>query len=252
MFFCFIFFRNSGECKGANCSKLVALITASDVDSGDNGELIYQAIGGNASEFLSVHKDTGLVTSFTPPLPQNGTYHYIVDISDKGEPSLNSTITISLIVAVYEDTSLQIIDIFPTETLRFNWTENVEIPSPFIYLMNFTTNSMLSGIDFHTPNYILADFYIAGSKNDYLYVNTTTLQRKQGHSETSFDREKQNQYRFIVQAKLPQYSRLAEVSLTLFFFLLFFSRFSITRICASMDLLLYNRFFWSLVLHHIL
>ncbi|XP_055998637.1 protocadherin Fat 4-like isoform X2 [Ostrea edulis] len=200
-----------GECKGANCSKLVALITASDVDSGDNGELIYQAIGGNASEFLSVDKDTGLVTSFTPPLPQNGTYHYIVDISDKGEPSLNSTITISLIVAVYEDTSLQIIDIFPTETLRFNWTENVEIPSPFIYLMNFTTNSMLSGIDFHTPNYILADFYIAGSKNDYLYVNTTTLQRKQGHSETSFDREKQNQYRFIVQAKLPQYSRLAEL-----------------------------------------
>jgi hypothetical protein len=200
------------------CSKLVALITATDLDSGKNGELTYLEIGGNASSFLTVDKDTALVSLLISrqSLPQNGTYHYIVQISDKGEQPGNTTVTILFNMMVYEDTSFEIIDIFPKESLRYNFTENALIPSPFIYLMNFTTDSSLSGITFHTPNYILGDFYLNGTNNEYLFVNTTTLQRKQNHPESKFDREKQQQYRFIIQAKVQHpttYSRLAEVSL---------------------------------------
>ncbi|XP_061172273.1 protocadherin Fat 4-like [Saccostrea echinata] len=200
---------HSEECKSGSCSKLVALITASDADSGENAELIFQETGGNASGFLEVGEDTGLVTAIWQP--NNGIYHYTVQISDKGTPSLSATTIILLNVTILRDTGSKVTKIFRTDKLIYNWTENADIPLPFIFLKNFTTNATLPGVSYHTPNYILADFYLNDTNSGLLFVNTTTLKKRQGNSATSFDREKQTQYRFIVQAKLSPYSMLAEL-----------------------------------------
>ncbi|XP_062575471.1 protocadherin Fat 4-like [Saccostrea cucullata] len=198
----------SGECKSGGCSKLVALITASDADTGINAELLFQEFGGSAASFLEVERDTGLVSAISQP-SGNGVYQYTVIISDKGTPPLNATTTISLNVTILKDTGSDIIPIFPTDKLVFNWTENVEFSAPFIYLKNFTTDETPSSVTFHTPNYIHADFYL-DDNNTELFVNTTALQIKQGNS-SFFDREKRALFRFIVQAKLSQYSMLAEL-----------------------------------------
>lgn len=193
-----IFF--SGRCQ--NCSKLVALITATDKDSGSNGEIEFQEIRGNASTFLEIDNSTGLIEAPTNDISlANGTYLYIVNITDKGTPSRGTTVTLSFNVAVLMNT--QISRVFDKDKLIFNWTENVAFPSPFIPVKNFT-NPAMSIEKFVLPNYNLGDFYLNGSEQEFLYVNRT----KQS---TFFDRETQQQYRFIIQAKLPLYSMLAEV-----------------------------------------
>lgn len=203
-----IFF--SGRCK--NCSKLVALITATDKDSGSNGEIEFLEIRGNASTFLEIDSSTGLIEAPTNDMSlSNGTYLYIVNITDKGTPSRGTTVTLSFNVAVLMNT--QISRVFDKDKLIFNWTENVAFPSPFIDVKNFTKDAVMSIKTFVLPNYNLGDFYLNGSKQEFLYVNRTK------HS-TFFDRETQHQYRFIIQAKLPLYSMLAEVKYILRYFIL--------------------------------
>lgn len=207
-----IFF--SGRCK--NCSKLVALITATDKDSGSNGEIEFQEIRGNASTFLEIDNSTGLIEAPTNDISlANGTYLYIVNITDKGTPSRGTTVTLSFNVAVLMNT--QISRLFDKDKLIFNWPENVAFPSPFIpvknFTNNFTINPAMSIEKFVLPNYNLGDFYLNGSEQEFLYVNRTK------HS-TFFDRETQQQYRFIIQAKLPLYSMLAEVKYILRYFIL--------------------------------
>lgn len=207
-----IFF--SGRCE--NCSKLVALITATDKDSGSNGEIEFQEIRGNASTFLEIDNSTGLIEAPTNDISlANGTYLYIVNITDKGTPSRGTTVTLSFNVAVLMNT--QISRVFDKDKLIFNWTENVAFPSPFIpvkiFTKNFTINPAMSIEKFVLPNYNLGDFYLNGSEQEFLYVNRTK------HS-TFFDRETQQQYRFIIQAKLPLYSMLAEVKYILRYFIL--------------------------------
>lgn len=207
-----IFF--SGRCE--NCSKLVALITATDKDSGSNGEIEFQEIRGNASTFLEIDSSTGLIEAPTNDMSlSNGTYLYIVNITDKGTPSRGTTVTLSFNVAVLMNT--QISRVFDKDKLIFNWTENVAFPSPFIpvknFTKNFTINPAMSIEKFVLPNYNLGDFYLNGSEQEFLYVNRTK------HS-TFFDRETQQQYRFIIQAKLPLYSMLAEVNYILRYFIL--------------------------------
>lgn len=207
-----IFF--SGGCQ--RCSKLVALITATDKDSGSNGEIEFQEIRGNASTFLEIDNSTGLIEASTNDTSlANGTYLYIVNITDKGTPSRGTTVTLSFNVAVLMNT--QISRVFDKDKLIFNWTENVAFPSPFIpvknFTKNFTINPAMSIEKFVLPNYNLGDFYLNGSEQEFLYVNRTK------HS-TFFDRETQQQYRFIIQAKLPLYSMLAEVKYILRYFIL--------------------------------
>lgn len=207
-----IFF--SGGCQ--RCSKLVALITATDKDSGSNGEIEFQEIRGNASTFLEIDNSTGLIEASTNDTSlANGTYLYIVNITDKGTPSRGTTVTLSFNVAVLMNT--QISRIFVKDKLIFNWTENDAFPSPFIpvknFTKNFTINPAMSIEKFVLPNYNLGDFYLNGSEQEFLYVNRTK------HS-TFFDRETQQQYRFIIQAKLPLYSMLAEVKYILRYFIL--------------------------------
>ncbi|XP_052700895.1 protocadherin Fat 4-like isoform X2 [Crassostrea angulata] len=199
----------SGRCE--NCSKLVALITATDKDSGSNGEIEFQEIRGNASTFLEIDSSTGLIEAPTNDMSlSNGTYLYIVNITDKGTPSRGTTVTLSFNVAVLMNT--QISRVFDKDKLIFNWTENVAFPSPFIpvknFTKNFTINPAMSIEKFVLPNYNLGDFYLNGSEQEFLYVNRTK------HS-TFFDRETQQQYRFIIQAKLPLYSMLAELTITI-------------------------------------
>lgn len=201
-----IFF--SGAC--LKCSKLVALITATDKDSGSNGEIEFQESGGNASDFLIINTNSGLIEAPTNDMSlSNGTYLYIVNITDKGTPSRGTTVTLSFNVAVLMNT--QISRVFNEDKLIFNWPENVAFPSPFIVVKNFTINPAIE--KFVLPNYNLGDFYLNGSKQEFLYVNRTK------HS-TFFDRETQQQYRFIIQAKLPLYSMLAEVNYILRYFIL--------------------------------
>lgn len=186
----------------------MALITATDKDSGSNGEIEFQEIRGNASTFLEIDSSTGLIEAPTNDMSlSNGTYLYIVNITDKGTPSRGTTVTLSFNVAVLMNT--QISRVFDKDKLIFNWTENVAFPSPFIPVKNFTKNFLkinpaMSIEKFVLPNYNLGDFYLNGSEQEFLYVNRTK------HS-TFFDRETQQQYRFIIQAKLPLYSMLAEV-----------------------------------------
>lgn len=203
-----IFF--SGSCE--NCSKLVALITATDKDSGSNGEIEFQEIRGNASTFLEIDNSTGLIEAPTNDISlANGTYLYIVNITDKGTPSRGTTVTLSFNVAVLMNT--QISRLFDKDKLIFNWPENVAFPSPFIPVKIFTINPAMYIEKFVLPNYNLGDFYLNGSEQEFLYVNRTK------HS-TFFDRETQQQYRFIIQAKLPLYSMLAEVKYILRYFIL--------------------------------
>lgn len=203
-----IFF--SGSCE--NCSKLVALITATDKDSGSNGEIEFLEIRGNASTFLEIDNSTGLIEASTNDTSlANGTYLYIVNITDKGTPSRGTTVTLSFNVAVLMNT--QISRVFNKTKLIFNWIENVAFPSPFIPVKIFTINPAMYIEKFVLPNYNLGDFYLNGSEQEFLYVNRTK------HS-TFFDRETQQQYRFIIQAKLPLYSMLAEVKYILRYFIL--------------------------------
>lgn len=203
-----IFF--SGECQ--RCSKLVALITATDKDSGSNGEIEFHEIRGNASTFLEIDNSTGLIEASTNDTSlANGTYLYIVNITDKGTPSRGTTVTLSFNVAVLMNT--QISRVFNKTKHIFNWIENVVFPSPFIPVKNFTLNPAMYIEKFVLPNYNLGDFYLNGSEQEFLYVNRTK------HS-TFFDRETQHQYRFIIQAKLPLYSMLAEVKYILRYFIL--------------------------------
>lgn len=203
-----IFF--SGSCE--NCSKLVALITATDKDSGSNGEIEFLEIRGNASTFLEIDNSTGLIEAPTNDISlANGTYLYIVNITDKGTPSRGTTVTLSFNVAVLMNT--QISRVFNKTKLIFNWIENVAFPSPFIPVKMFTINPAMYIEKFVLPNYNLGDFYLNGSEQEFLYVNRTK------HS-TFFDRETQQQYRFIIQAKLPLYSMLAEVKYILRYFIL--------------------------------
>lgn len=203
-----IFF--SGGCP--NCSKLVALITATDKDSGSNGEIEFQGSGGNASDFLIINTNSGLIEAPTNDMSlSNGTYLYIVNITDKGIPSRGTTVTLSFNVAVLMNT--QISRVFNKDKLIFTWPENVAFPSPFIVVKDFTINPAIE--KFVLPNYNLGDFYLngSGSEQEFLYVNKTK------HS-TFFDREIQHQYRFIIQAKLSLYSMLAEVKYILRYFIL--------------------------------
>lgn len=189
----------------------MALITATDKDSGSNGEIEFQEIRGNASTFLEIDNSTGLIEAPTNDISlANGTYLYIVNITDKGIPSRGTTVTLSFNVAVLMNT--QISRLFDKDKLIFNWPENVAFPSPFIPVKNFT-NPAMSIEKFVLPNYNLGDFYLNGSEQEFLYVNRTK------HS-TFFDRETQQQYRFIIQAKLPLYSMLAEVKYILRYFIL--------------------------------
>lgn len=194
----------------------MALITATDKDSGSNGEIEFLEIRGNASTFLEIDNSTGLIEAPTNDISlANGTYLYIVNITDKGTPSRGTTVTLSFNVAVLMNT--QISRLFDKDKLIFNWTENVAFPSPFIpvknFTKNFTINPAMSIEKFVLPNYNLGDFYLNGSEQEFLYVNRTK------HS-TFFDRETQQQYRFIIQAKLPLYSMLAEVKYILRYFIL--------------------------------
>lgn len=206
------FFHLRAEC--SSCSKLVALITATDKDSGSNGEIEFQEIGGNASDFLKIDMSNGLIEATANNMSlANGTYEYIVNITDKGIPPRGTIVTLSFNVTVLKDTTSQITRVFDKDKLIFNLTENVAFPSPFIAVKNFTINPAMSIEKFVLPNYNLGDFYLNGSEQEFLYVNTTK------HS-TFFDRETQQQYRFIIQAKLSLYSMLAEVKYIQHFFIL--------------------------------
>lgn len=195
----------------------MALITATDKDSGSNGEIEFQEIGGDAKNFLKIDNSSGLIEAPTNDMSlANGTYLYIVNITDKGIPSRGTTVTLTFKVAVLMNT--QISRVFDKDKLIFNWPENVAFPSPFIPVKNFTKNFLkinpaMSIEKFVLPNYNLGDFYLNGSEQEFLYVNRTK------HS-TFFDRETQQQYRFIIQAKLPLYSMLAEVKYILRYFIL--------------------------------
>lgn len=190
----------------------MALITATDKDSGINGEIEFQESSGNASEFLKIDTSSGLIEASTIDMSlANGTYLYIVNITDKGTPSRGTTVTLTFNVAVLMNT--QISRVFNKDKLIFNWTENDAFRSPFIDVKNFTKDAVMSIKTFVLPNYNLGDFYLNGSKQEFLYVNRTK------HS-TFFDRETQHQYRFIIQAKLPLYSMLAEVKYILRYFIL--------------------------------
>lgn len=127
-----------------------------------------------------------------------------MNITDKGSPPRHTIVTLSFNVTVLMDATSQITPVFVEDKITFNWTENVALPSPFIPIKNFTNNLTTSIEKFVLPNYNLGDFYLNGSEQEFLYVNKTK------HS-TFFDRETQQQYRFIIQAKLSLYSMLAEV-----------------------------------------
>lgn len=189
----------------------MALITATDKDSGSNGEIEFQAIGGDAKNFLKIDNSSGLIEAPTNDMSlTNGTYLYIVNITDKGIQPLGTTVTLSFKVTVLLGSASDITQVFNKDKLLFNWTENDVFPSPFIAVKNFTKDPVMSIKTFVLPNYNLGDFYLNGSKQEFLYVNRTK------HS-TFFDRETQHQYRFIIQAKLPFYSMLAEVKYILWY-----------------------------------
>lgn len=191
-------------------SRLVALVTATDPDSGVNGELIFEEMAySNASSFLEIDKNTGLIKTNSKP-SSNGIYFYAIKISDQGSPSLSVNTTLSFNVTVLSD-STAIDEVFPNDTLTRSWPENKPFPSPFINLKDLTNNKTSANVTFRMPNYNLGDFYLNGSQQQLLHVNTTTLSRKQRNESSSFDRESQNLYRFIIQADLQFYSMLAEV-----------------------------------------
>ena len=194
-----------------NCSRLVALVTATDLDSGVNGELIFEETNkGDSKGLLEIDKNSGLIKTSATIIDKwsNGTYNYTVKISDKGSPSLDATTTLSFDVTVFMNSAIKFDEVFPNDTLMHNWTENKPFSSPFIDLRHFTNNGTSTSVTFLIPNYNLGDFYLNGS---LLYVNTTTLSRKQGRQSSSFDRESQKLYRFIILADLQFYSMLAEV-----------------------------------------
>ncbi|XP_066303811.1 protocadherin Fat 4-like isoform X2 [Branchiostoma lanceolatum] len=161
----------------------VVMVMATDMDSGDNGNVVYTIISGNENTFAidAVSGEITLVTSLDHD-QGNKSYQLVVEAKDAGTPVRSSTATVDILVVNENDNA----PVFQNTTYNFEVYEN-ERRNTFVGMVP------ASDLDGDTLSYTIGD-----SVMGYFSIDTAT-----GEITTAapLDRERNSSFTFNVTVK---------------------------------------------------
>lgn len=168
----------------------VLQIQAVDFDAGSSGELLYSFIGsGDEGDILDIDSDGEIRTLRQFNREQITTYNLIIQVSDRGTPSLSSRTNLTLVIRDENDSP-------PEFTLSF-YTATLLESSPVGTLIVTTPPISASDADSSGPNSDLTYAIQSGNSDETFTVDPLTgaIQLDQ-----DIDYEIENQYDLIIAA----------------------------------------------------
>eukprot|EP00058_Branchiostoma_floridae_P010537 XP_002596025.1 hypothetical protein BRAFLDRAFT_84111 [Branchiostoma floridae] len=163
---------------------VVAMVMATDIDSGDNGNITYTIISGNEQNTFAIDGGSGEITLETTLDHDQGnrSYQLVVEAKDAGTPIRSSTATVDILVVNENDNT----PVFQNTTYNFEVYEN-ERRSSFVGMVRATD------LDGDSLSYTIGD-----SVKGYFSIDSAT-----GEIITSalLDRETNSTFTFNVTVK---------------------------------------------------
>ncbi|CAG2209202.1 FAT4 [Mytilus edulis] len=91
------------------CKNVITKLNAHDIDKPHtpNSQIVYSLKDGNASDFLSIDQNGGILRTKKSPNPTDGNYSLIIHITDDGKPSLTNSAPMTVKVQTHSKQSLK-------------------------------------------------------------------------------------------------------------------------------------------------
>ena len=174
----------------------VAAIRADDLESKQNGVVMYRIVGGTGKDVFGISKETGIIT-LRQDIYHDKTKFYTLAV-EAYNPNPGTTQPSPGSINIYVHTAY---------TTVFGVPGNVLENSP---AGTFVTQ--VSSVDAYNGNSIGMRYYLVGQSNTFFRINETTGRITVGQG---LDRESQSQHRLIVQSKGPTSTAVGEISVTI-------------------------------------
>ncbi|XP_071155009.1 protocadherin Fat 4-like isoform X2 [Mytilus edulis] len=157
--------------------RVVDVIKAKDLDVGNNAK-IHFTIDGNASDFLSIDQNGGILRTKKSPNPTDGNYSLIIHITDDGSPSLTNSAPMTVKVQTHSKQSLK----FNKQEINMTVMENSAQ-----YLTLQSVSHYVSNPDNQSLKYEIIDksedlsFFVDESNGTVILTKEIDRERKEVH-----------------------------------------------------------------------
>ncbi|KRT78757.1 Cadherin, partial [Oryctes borbonicus] len=163
---------------------IVHTVVATDLDSGKNGEVTYSVTGGNIGNKFSIDAKTGELAARSLDRESHSRYHLTITAQDRGNPSLQGSCNISVLVEDQNDNDPK----FDSPSYSTSVLEDVAVDTS---VLRVKAKDADLGVNARI-------IYSLANESQWLF----RIDNKTGIITTAglFDRERQNTYNFLVVA----------------------------------------------------